>query len=129
MKASVVVAAVLVIVMGNPCFSNAEMSSDNYRITTSVVSGGGAPMGSANYRLNATIGQPSPLIDPADPPYSPGFDLLTGFWYTLGAGMGCLYDFNSDGDVDGSDLKDFTDAYAAGEVAAFAMQFGARDCF
>ena len=36
--------------------SYAEMSSNNYRITSSVISGGGSVMSSTNYRLVSTLG-------------------------------------------------------------------------
>jgi hypothetical protein len=104
------------------CFalsSHAEMGSENYRIPTSVLSGGGAPMTSGSYQTNSTLGQPSPLIDPADPPYSTNYDLYPGFWYTVELGPvvePCEGDFDDDGDVDGSDL------------AVFAADFGRTDC-
>ena len=107
----------------------ADMGSANYRITTSVMSGGGAPMGSASYESDSTLGQPSPLMDPADPPGSTNYWLDPGFWYTLEGGIGectelsCFAatyglmsgdtgfngacDFEPDGDVDGSDLAVF----------------------
>ncbi len=108
--------------------SAAEMSSNNFRITTTVISGGGRPMSSSNYQMNGTAGQPSPLIDPALPPQSTNYDLLTGFWYTIAAGSGCLYDYFDDGDVDGTDLVEFLNAYSSIEVAAFALEFGRVDC-
>jgi len=95
-----------------------EMSSDNFRIPTSVVSGGGTPMSSTSFRVNQTIGQPSPLMDPLDPPYSADYDLYPGFWYTAipeDVEL-CEGDFDSDNDVDGSDL------------AIFAADFGRTDC-
>ena len=107
----------------------AGMSSDNYRITTTVVSGGGGPMVSASYRLNGTLGQPSPLIDPDDPLGSTNYELLTGFWYTLG---GCHWDIEpsgGDGDVDGADLAEYLNAYDLMTLPAFAAEFGRNDCF
>ncbi len=106
----------------------AEMGSKNYRITTSVMSGGGAPMGSASYETDSTLGQPSPLMDPSDPPWSTSYELFPGFWYTQEAGVpectlpyfaatfgsvsgdtnyNSVCDFEPDGDVDGSDLAEF----------------------
>jgi hypothetical protein len=108
--------------------SAAEISSTNYRITTTVISGGGRPMSSSSYQINGTVGQPSPLIDPLFPPQSASYDLLTGFWYTIAAGSGCLYDYLGDGDVDGADLVEFLNAYSSIEVAAFALEFGRLDC-
>jgi hypothetical protein len=64
--------------------SSAAVESDSYRITTSVFSGGGVAMDSPSYKTNATLGQPSPLMDPGNPPHSASFSLYPGFWYTLG---------------------------------------------
>ena len=97
----------------------AEMGSANYRIPTSVMSGGGTPMESTSYQADSTLGQPSPLMDPADPPGSTNYDLYPGFWHTVEPGPvgdSCEGDFNDDGDVDGSDL------------AVFAADFGRTDC-
>ncbi len=105
---------ILVIAGGALC----EMSSANFSIPTSVVSGGGSPASSTNFQTDATLGQPSPLVDPADPPYSTNYDLYPGFWYTVAAEPmdACEGDFDNDGDVDGSDL------------ATFAADFGRTDC-
>jgi hypothetical protein len=110
---------------------DAQMQSEHYRITTSVMSGGGGPMisGSGTYQLNGTMGQPSPLMDAADPPYSSNYDLYPGFWYTLGAG--CLWDIepeSGDGDVDGADLAVFITIYQSDDLAAFAAEFGRSNC-
>ena len=40
----------------------------------------------------------------------------------------CEGDLDHDGDVDGSDLAEFADAFSAGEAAAFALAFGRTDC-
>ena len=67
------------------CFATigfGEMGSTNYRITTSVVSGGGAPMTSATYGSDATVGQSSPLMDPTTPPSSATYKNFPGFWHT-----------------------------------------------
>jgi len=63
--------------------AHAQMQSDNYSIPTSVLSGGGVPMKSASYEANSTLGQPSPLMDPADPPGSANYELKPGFWHTV----------------------------------------------
>jgi len=63
--------------------SAAEMSSTNYRITTTVMSGSSGRMGSSNFQMNSTLGQPSPLIEQGMDPYSDNYGLLPGFWYTL----------------------------------------------
>ena len=110
---------ILCFMLGLSSIGIAEMSSDNYTIPTSVLSGGGAPMSSGSYKTNSTLGQSSPLMDPADPPLSTNYDLYPGFWYTLEAAVpqnDCPGDFDGDGDVDGSDL------------ATFAADFGRTDC-
>jgi len=66
--------------------------------------------------MEGTVGQPSPLMDPDDPPWSSGYDLYPGFWYTLAGIAYCDGDFDLDGDVDGSDL------------ALFSGDFGRTDC-
>jgi len=112
-----VLTAVIVCCLGS--IALAQMSSENYTITTSVLSGGGAPMSSASYQTNSTLGQSSPLMDQVDPPGSSSFELYPGFWYTLEASVpqnDCPGDFSGDGDVDGSDL------------ATFAADFGRTDC-
>jgi len=118
----------IIAIINIPHLVFAEMSSTNYTITTTVMSGGGGPMGSANYQMNSTLGQPSPLIDPALPPQSTGYDLLTGFWYTVGADSGCLFDYLNDGDVDGADLAEFMNAFSSSELESFAMEFGRANC-
>ena len=50
--------------------ASAQMQSASYRITTMVMSGGGAPMGSTNFQMNSTLGQPSPLMEQGMDPYS-----------------------------------------------------------
>ena len=116
------------LVLAAPPEAFGGMESDSYAITTAVVSGGGGSMASDNYQLQSTIGQPSPLLDQAAPPYSDVYDLYPGFWYTIETGPVCVdlaafaaafgsldgdgnydisCDLNSDGDVDGSDLSAF----------------------
>ncbi len=119
----------VILVMAATPEAFAGMQSGSYAITTTVVSGGGGAMTSPSYTLQATIGQPSPLLDQTDPPYSTTYDLYPGFWYTLSgtspvcadlaafaAAFGSLdedlnfniyCDIDSDGDVDGSDLSEF----------------------
>ena len=60
MKINAFIVTVLLILMGLPCLSDAGISSTSYAIPTSVMSGGGAPMGSASFHSNATLGQSSP---------------------------------------------------------------------
>ena len=61
----------------------AEMSSTNFKIPYSVQSSGGGFTGSDNYQMNTTLGQPSPLMDTQDSPFSDNYDLYSGFWYTI----------------------------------------------
>ena len=63
--------------------AGAQMSSANYSIPASVFSGGGTPMGSANYEVTSTLAQPSPLRETADPPESANYVFYPGFWYTI----------------------------------------------
>jgi hypothetical protein len=131
MKTTTIILVMFCLCLGMPIPVDADMSSSNYRITTTVVSGGGGPMESGSYKVNATLGQPSPLIDPADPPWSTNYDLLTGFWYTQGAGS-CRWDIEplaGDGDVDGADLAEYLNAYDPMTLPAFAAEFGRNTCF
>jgi len=81
----------------------AEMQSDNYRIPTCVFSGGGMPADSTHYHNDATLGQPSPLMNPYDPPSSPNYNLEPGFWYTVASAEVCECDLNLDGRCDMQD--------------------------
>jgi hypothetical protein len=106
----------------------AEMTSASYKISVSVLSGGGGFTTSTSYTANGTLGQPSPLMDPGDPPFSDGYDLYPGFWYAVRAG-GCPGDYYGDGDVDGLDLYDYIMDYP-GVIAleTFADYFGRDNC-
>jgi hypothetical protein len=126
MKITTIILVMFCLCLGMPIPGDADMSSTNYRITTTVVSGGGGPMASTNYKMNATLGQPSPLIDTTDSPWSTDYEMLTGFWYTLGGG--CAYDYDTDGDVDGADLHQFINAYDVLSVPSFADEFGGVGC-
>jgi hypothetical protein len=107
----------------------ASMSSDNYRITTTVMSGGDTPMASANYQTNGTIGQPTPLMEQGMDPFSDSYGLLPGFWYTIGPfSATCPGDFDWDFDVDGSDLQEFIYDCAGLGLDMFAENFGKEDC-
>ncbi|MEE4112417.1 MAG: hypothetical protein V2I40_06350 [Desulfobacteraceae bacterium] len=127
-KCLIVLVALLLSLL--PMTALAAMSSASYRITTTVMSGGGGIMGSAGYQLNGTLGQPSPLVDdPLFPPFSANYELLTGFWYTLDAG--CQWDIepaSGDGDVDGADLAEFINAFNTADLPSFAEEFGRLGC-
>ncbi len=124
---STILALLLVFCLSIPTF--ADMESENYKIPSSVVSGGGGSMSSTSYDINSTLGQPSPLMDPDDSPWSTNYYLYPGFQYTIDAilsggvdvaafalafgsistdaNYNILCDFDGDGDVDGNDLAAF----------------------
>ncbi len=86
-------------------------------------------MASANYQISATLGQPTPIMEPGMDPYSDSFGLLPGFWYTLGASsVFCPGDFDWDLDVDGSDIHEYI--YDSGGLGldVFAAHFGKARC-
>jgi hypothetical protein len=76
----------------------ALMSSVNYTISSTVISGGGGTMSSAGYALASTIGQPIP----SETTSSTSFILETGFWHTFF--LAIIGDVNGDGDVDLEDV-------------------------
>jgi len=84
-----------------PSFSplaQAEMSSTNYRITSTAISGGGNVMTSASFRLGATFGQAGANGSSSSDNYA----IDSGFWLTL-----LFYvvgDINGDGDIDLEDV-------------------------
>jgi hypothetical protein len=118
----VFVMGLLFIFSGN-AFS--RMYSTSYSITSSVISSGGTPMGSANFQANSTLGQPSPTAIAT----STGYDLYAGFWYTITIN-GCIWDLDPDGDVDGFDLYQFINPpYDASDIENFGTEFGRTDCF
>ena len=107
--------------------STAKMASENYRIRSSVHSAGGHPTGSANYHINSTVGQSSPLMDPLEPPISDTFDLYPGFWYAV-MGPKCESGFDGDGDVDSSDLANYLFDPGGLDLDVFAAHFGKTNC-
>jgi len=62
--------------------ASGDIQSENYRIPSSVISSGGAPMSSANYQMNSTTGQSSPLAEADQIPQSANYINEPGFWYT-----------------------------------------------
>jgi len=103
----------------------AAMGSLNYTIPTSVISGGGVPMGSAGFQTNSTLGQPSSIT----PVSSTNFKVNPGFWYTM-IKINCIWDIynDDDGDVDGLDLNQFLNSYDESDLESFATEFGRTDC-
>jgi hypothetical protein len=84
--------------------ASAEMSSTSYRITSSVISGGGSVMSATNYRLVSTLGQPTPPGNSS----STNYNLNSGFWYTVLV--------NAVGDVNGDSSINLADVIAALQV-------------
>lgn len=62
-------------------YSEAAMESTSYKIPTTVLSGGGSPMSSTSYKMDYSLVQPTPLMDPYNPPTSASYDNYPGFWY------------------------------------------------
>ncbi|RLC16148.1 MAG: hypothetical protein DRH93_18960 [Deltaproteobacteria bacterium] len=126
MKINAFIVTVLLILMGLPCLSDAGISSTSYAIPTSVMSGGGAPMGSASFHSNATLGQSSPPGITS----STSNDLYAGFWYTM-AISNCIWDIynDNDSDVDGLDLYHFLNPFDESDLESFTTEFGRTDCF
>jgi hypothetical protein len=122
----------ILLILISPLMTHARMESSKYVISNSSLSGPGGPMTSGNYQTNSTLGQPSPLMDPNDPPDSTSYELYPGFWYILEAEIpGCqglssfadaygstgsdsnyneACDSEDDGDVDGADLDQKADS-------------------
>jgi hypothetical protein len=107
----------------------AEMTSSSYRIHSSVLSGGGVFADSTNFFINGTLGQPTPLINPPEPPLSDTYDLHPGFWYIIAAFQStCPGDFDGDKDVDGADLADYLFDSGGIGLNVFADNFGKNNC-
>jgi len=62
MKKITCLSTLLVLLLLSPAVQ-AGMESTSYRLTTSVLSGGGNLSESTTYKLYSTIGQPSPLME------------------------------------------------------------------
>ena len=82
--------------------AHAEMSSTSYIIPTSVMSGGGNTMSSANFNIVSTLGQPTVLGIGSSSSYSS----YPGFVYTLMLAI-LMGDVNGDGSIN---LKDVISA-------------------
>lgn len=96
--------------------AQAQMSSSSYRISTTVLSGGGGNMASASYQMSSTLGQPSPPGYAVDSVYQ----LNSGFWYTILVGS-LIGDVNGDGVVNLEDVI-YTLQIITGETPAHIYQ-------
>ena len=107
----------------------AEMQSSNYTISASVFSSGGAQTGSGNFQTDSTLGQSTPLTDPADPPYSDSYELYPGFWNAVAKiTLFCSGDDDLDNDVDGLDLEAYIFDDGGLGLDVFAANFGKEVC-
>ncbi|MCP4996912.1 MAG: hypothetical protein GY934_24515 [Gammaproteobacteria bacterium] len=90
------IVAGLVLLITSTAYSS--MSSANFSITSSVLSGGSGSMTSTNFNMTSTFGQPSPI----GPVSSSSFKLNSGFWHNLFSIA--IGDVNGDGIVDLQDV-------------------------
>jgi hypothetical protein len=100
---SLTIALVLILAFSLASFS--QMQSDNYRITSSVISAGGGPTTSDNFKNDSTMGQSSPLMQGDQNPSSDNYNSYPGFWYTVGVEPAdlCECDLNIDTKCDMQD--------------------------
>jgi hypothetical protein len=108
--------------------ARAEMSSTNFKIPHSVLSAGGGYKDSTNFQSEDTLGQPAPLIEDELIPSSTNYINYPGFWYLIAGNPTCPGDFNSDKDVDGSDLADYLFDSGGLGLEVFAANFGKANC-
>ncbi len=129
MKNQIVVMAVMLVVI--PVGVWAAMSSTNFQISTTVMSGGGGGMASAGFGVQSVLGQPTPVALQQNHPASSGYLLYPGFMYTLQT-PSCFGDLDEEGDVDGHDIVLFIGGYPgpidAADLERFASEFGRQDC-
>lgn len=88
---------IMLLCVSDSALHGAEQSSSNYSMASNVLSGGGGEYGTANYELQYTLGQPSPIGVFS----SSNYDDNAGFWF--------LGDWFPDSDGDG--IPDETDAF------------------
>ena len=123
------IAITLLLIFNYATFVFAEMTSENYRIPSSVLSGGGTFSDSTNFQINSTVGQPSPLMDSANPPYSDNYDLYPGIWYLFSlVAETCPGDDDGDRDVDGEDLAAYILDDGGLGLDIFSSNFGKENC-
>jgi hypothetical protein len=108
--------------------ARAEMSSTNFRIPHSVLSGGGGYKDSTNFQSEDTLGQPAPLMEDELVPSSTNYKNYPGFWYLMAGSPTCPSDFDGDNDVDGSDLADYLFDPGGLGLEVFASNFGKANC-
>ena len=86
-------------------------------------------MGSTSFQMNSTMGQSSPLMNSADPPYSNNYDLYPGIWYLFSlVAETCPGDDDGDSDVDGQDLAAYILDDGGLGLDVFASNFGKENC-
>lgn len=108
-----------------------SMESESFKITTSVMSGGGGGMSSASFKSNSVLGQPTSIMEQGLVSGSSSFNLYSGFFYTLVSDSFCPWDLSTplDGDTDGLDLYRFVfDGYDAIFQEGFSNEFGRNNC-
>jgi hypothetical protein len=108
--------------------AGAEMTSTNYKIPYSVLSGGGGYKSSTNYQSEDTLGQSTPLMEDEFVPSSTNYKNYPGFWYLTAGTPTCPGDYDLDFDVDGSNLVDWLLDPAGVGLEDFAANFGKIDC-
>ena len=92
----------VVLIFGSAFPVSAAMSSENYRITVSVIAGGGIRATSSGYENNGTVGQSSATGASTGSNY---FN-YAGFWYAFMEAV-------LKGDINGDGVIDLTDAVLA----------------
>jgi hypothetical protein len=80
----------LTIIFGFALATTAEMQSEDCRISCSGISGGGAPITSLDYHMNATLNKSSPLMQGDQKPSSDNYNNNPEFWYTEAEPEGVL---------------------------------------
>lgn len=74
---------VFFLALGFGRLSVAQMETANYKIPSSVLSGGILPMASNTFQINGTQGQVSSIKESTDSVDSQNYALYSGYWYTI----------------------------------------------
>lgn len=114
-----------------------SMQSAHFKMSPTVMSGGGGTMASESFSVHTVLGQPTPIMDQDMEPVSHSFILYPGYLYAFSTGEICAWDLSEplDGDVDGQDLYYFIyrygdpGGYDAAHLPDFSTEFGRDDCF